>query len=226
MKYLILNDIEYLIHKKWKIILILLFIPFIFFLININTSLSGIQIIHHSMGTNFDVNNYSLMELIIFVFNITISLFIVIDIYSKDIDGQLDNIFLRIKPEKWYLKKSICFCISILFIKIVQYLFISLFLILFGKNILINELIGIFFSEYIYVIFIQYLFLLLYFISILIFKTTIPSIIIFLFFFVFIPKSIVCMLEYGFYAIIIIIIINIINAKILQLKNKKIIEKL
>ena len=225
MKYLLLNDIDYLIRKRGKIIILLFVIPFVFILLNLNNILPTKEIIIKSMGLSFDIKNFSLVELIMFMFSITSSLFIVIDVYLKDIDYQLENIWLRMNALNWYLRKSICFSIFMLILKILQYLLITLFMLLCGKNIAFFDIILICINEWIYLLFIQYLFLLIYIVSSLFVKNKLIPILLFLVIFIFLPKNIIFVSNYNEYIIFTVIMFNIILSYIFVRWNKKIIEK-
>ena len=218
MNYLFLNDINYLFRKKFKLILSFVLIPIIFLLINLESTTDIIKIVQDSMGTNFNINAYSLSEIIAFMFSITISLFIIINIYSKDIDFCCDNIFLRMKPKDWYIKKSI------FFLKLIQYLFVIGTLYLFNKKVIIIKLMKVFFCDYIYMLFIQFLFLFFYLFFATILKNKNLSIFVFVFLFILIPKNISKIPEIPF--IIMIVIININNYLIFKFGSKKIIESI
>lgn len=225
MKYLLFNDINYLIRKRGKLLLLLFFVPFIFVLLNMNNQLSTEKIIIKTMGINFDVKSFSLTELIMFMFSITISLFIIIDVYIKDIEYQLENIFLRMNSLKWYLRKSICFSIFMFILKISQYLLVILFMLLYGKEVVFFDIISICLNEWIYLLFIQYIFLLLYILSMFFVKNRLIAILLFLVIFLFLPKNIISVSNYNEHIFLVIIMIHIIISYIFERWNKQLIER-
>ncbi|MDD3341771.1 MAG: hypothetical protein PHN72_06265 [Bacilli bacterium] len=225
MKYLLLNDIEYVFHTKKKILFLVLILPIVFILIN-HTSLSILDVIHLSIGTRFDSNNYTIIELIMFALNIVVALFLVVDIYVKDIDYHLDNIFLRLPPKKWYIDKTLCFSILILTIKSIQYLLIFITLFILKKNPLFSEVFYLLIYDYVYIMFLQFLYLFIYVVTSVFLKNKIITIGFFLVLFSIIPKNISTLGTKIFMLMLIIFIITYINTIIFDHKNKKIIENL
>lgn len=223
MKYIFLGDIEYLIHNRKKILFIMFLLPLLSILININTNLSCIDLINLTMGTNFHSDNYTILELIMFIFNIVIYLFFAIDIYIKDIEYQLDNIFLRLAPHKWYLKKTLIFIITMFITKFIQYLIIGIILLIKNKLIFTNILFIIFF-DYIYILLLQFLFLFIYILISSFYNSKFIIISIFLVALYFIPKNIYDSKNLIFLFIIIIFILIIVICMIFIFRNKKIIE--
>lgn len=168
MKYLFINDILYLLRKRGSILILLFIIPILFLFPHINLKISCIELINMSMGTNLDINHSSIMELFAFLFNITVFLFLIIDIYIKDIHYQLDNIFIRMHPCKWVCKKNLIFILSMFFIKILSYIPLIIFLILFKKDYLFDmNILLLIIKDFIYILFLQYLFVILHLIGIL-----------------------------------------------------------
>lgn len=222
MKYLFLNDMEYLFHHRKKFLILIICVPILFLSIYIQSKTTGLEMVHLSMGTKLNISGYSLTELISFIFNITIFLFIMIDIYVKDMEYQLDCIFLRMKPVIWYLKKSLYFIIIIIMTKAIQYLFLIL---LIGDKLSLSDVLFLLRNDCVYILFLQYLFLLIYLGTILILKSKLSSIFIFLLAFMVLPKNIY-ELKYVEIYWLGIILINIINCWILKKWNKKIMEKI
>ena len=130
MKYLFMSDIEFLLKKRKKILIALIFIPLLVMLINIKSSFTIVDNLNNCLGTNINIKTSSILEFIMFLFNIAIYLFLIVEFYVKDISYQLDNIFLRISPLKWLFKKNIVFLLITLIIKLLQYFVFILFLIM------------------------------------------------------------------------------------------------
>lgn len=220
MKYLVINDIYYLINKKKKITLLIFLIPIIFLGIYLKTNIKEFDLISRITGTNIDKNSYELIEIISYLFNVILLLYIVVSLYIKDIEGQLSNIFMRITPSKWYIKKTIGIIFLIFFIKTIEYsiLFIltsNTSLKLFGKMIL---------KDSIYNLFLECLFLLIYLIFIITMKNKTFPIIILLLLLVNMESCIlkISIIEH----ICLLLIINIFNCFIFNKYNKKIIENI
>ena len=112
MKYLFYNDISYLIHNKIKIILLVLILPICSLLLNISSDISIIEILMKSMGTNLSLDYSGIVEVIMYIFNLSWFLYLISEIYTKDLTDNLENIFLRIKPIKYIVKKNLYFIID------------------------------------------------------------------------------------------------------------------
>lgn len=227
MKFLLLNDIEYIFNNKKKLLALILLLPLIFILINYNNnSISFLDIIHLSTGTKFESNNYTIIELIMFALNIVVFLFLVIDVYVKDIDYHLDNIFLRLSPRKWYINKTSCFSALIFILKLIQYLLIFITLLILKKQPSFVEVFNLLIYDYIYILFLQFVCLLIYILASVFLKNRIISIGIFLVLFTIIPKNISVLGNKIFILMLIVFIITYINTIIFNHMNKKIIENL
>ncbi len=228
MKYMYMNDIEYLIKKRKKILIVLILIPIIAMLININQKVSLLEILNNCMGTNLNFKNSNILEYIMFLFNITIYLFLIIDLYVKDIVYQLDNIFLRISPLKWLLKKNLIFMSMIFIMKLLQYLFL-LFLkfILTKSNENDNMVYKLIFSDFLYIIFLQYIFIFIYIVSLLLKKLKLMPYVIFSIIIIILPKSI-----YGLknnqlcFLILLILLVLYLLYYLFKYHSKKIIESI
>ncbi|MCM1370966.1 MAG: hypothetical protein NC181_03650 [Clostridium sp.] len=134
MKYILLNDISYIFKQRKKFLLMLISIPIIVMLIVINSSLNNNQMICYSMGTNLVLKESNLIEYVMFAFNICIYIFLAIDLYTRDVMYELDNIFFRMSPEKWISRKCTFLTIFTILLKILQYLFLSSTLFFIKNN--------------------------------------------------------------------------------------------
>lgn len=224
IKYVLLNDVSYLLHKR-KNILILLFLPILAIILNSTANVSGIEIFNLSMGTNVSLDNYNVMEILVYVFTICFNVFLIVDVYIKDIEYQLEFIFLRTNAVKWFCKKSFVFMVMIFVIRLIQYLLAITVLTLNGHQILLDYL-YLFIADYIYIILLQYLFLTLYMIGNTLGYNKFLMIGIYLIIFSFIPKSIMMMEQYIYLVIGIIVFLILINIFIIRKFNKRIIQNL
>lgn len=225
MRYLFLNDISYLLHKRKKIMLLLI-LPLLYLSLNKIDNLSSFEVFNLSMGTNINMENYLVIELLIYLFTICFYLFLIIDIYTKDIETQLDLIFLRIKPVKWFLKKGIVFSLIIFIIRILQYSVGIIILIYHGYQIIISDYLYLFMIDYLYILLLQYLFLAPYMIGLVLYKAKKIMYILFFIIFCFIPKNILSLQNYTITIIILIYCIFLLNLFIIKKLNKKIFENL
>lgn len=224
MKYLFHNDISYLVRKKRIILMSVLFLPLLTLLLNLSTLYNINDIIMLCTGTNLEINTIDIIQLLMYLFNLFCFIYLMVDIYMKDLNDNLENIFLRMKPWEYIIKKNIYFTITIILIKILQYSIMFIILILYGNSGTIGNTIPLLLTDAIYILFLQYLYLLIYLIYILLkknicFLTTMSILLILL-----IPKNIWSISNYILYVILLIIIIQTIISLIFYKKSKRIIE--
>ena len=81
MKYLILNDFCYLIKKRKFFILLLFVIPLIVTILNAKSSMKSLEIFFLATGTNVNLNELNVLEILMLLFSTFSFLFIYIDIY-------------------------------------------------------------------------------------------------------------------------------------------------
>lgn len=224
MKYIFYSDIKYIINKR-KILLLLLFIvPFILFGLNFKTSNNSFELLQIVMATNVDYTNSNFFEITVFLFNICLMIFLISDVYLKDIDYNLENIFLRMKPIKWFLIKTISFITVMFAIKFIQYFLLCLLLFVQNIDVLIINNFVLFFCDLLYHLLLQYQFLLIYVLSILIFKSRMLAIILFVVNIFYFTENIWSLNDKLVYVIIFLLLINIIIITLFSKFNKNIIE--
>lgn len=224
MKYIFLNDVSHIIKKQQKIFIIY-FISII--ITSLFYSLSGIdykKVISIVLGN--DCNSSSLyIEFIMYLLNLFICIYFVSNIYIKDIRYQLDNIFLRMKPNKWIEIKFLSFLLFMFVIKLIEYSIILLTIYFFGYNVELSYILRLFIIDYIYYIFVQYLSLVIYIIYFLLQKARILIIIIIFIIGYYFPKNIISCYS-SIYIMIIALLILFVTLKIFfKYKSKKIIQK-
>lgn len=225
MKYMIYNDIDYLIRKRKTILLLVLLIPLVSIFIAAFASATPNEIIIYSLGLSVNTKNIGVIELIMYLFNVSLFIFLVADLYIKDVAYQLDNIFLRTRPAKWFVKKTILFMICVLFMKLIEYLGIFIFFVIVKNvNIINQDFIKIFFCDYLYILLIQYLFLLIYIISIYLSKHKWVCLLLFVVAMIFIPKNIFSLRNDLLIILGAIVGVQIIIYLMFRISSKKIIE--
>lgn len=225
MKYIIYNDIDYLIRKRKTILLLVLLIPLVSIFIAAFASATPNEIIIYSLGLSVNTKNIGVIELIMYLFNVSLFIFLVADLYIKDVAYQLDNIFLRTRPAKWFVKKTILFMICVLFMKLIEYLGIFIFFVIVKNvNIINQDFIKIFFCDYLYILLIQYLFLLIYIISIYLSKHKWVCLLLFVVAMIFIPKNIFSLRNDLLIILGAIVGVQIIIYLMFRISSKKIIE--
>ena len=218
MKYLFHNDISYLVRKKRIILISVLFLPLLILLLNLGTQYNINDIIMLCTGTNLEINTIDIIQLLMYLFNLYSFIYLMVDIYMKDLNDNLENIFLRMKPWEYIVKKNIYFTITIILIKVLQYSIMFIILILYGNSGTIGNTIFLLLTDAIYILFSQYLYLLIYLIYIkkkknICFLTAMSILLILL-----IPKNIWSISNYILYVILLIIIIQTIISLIFYKK--------
>ena len=223
MMYLWLSDIYYLLRKRYLYLLIFFLLPILSTFL-ISFSIAGFRDSFISvLGLNIVSNQYSPMEIISYLYFVFFALFLVIDLYLKDILYQLDNIFMRMSLPKWYMQKTILFITVMFLLKLFQYLLVVLtFLILKGPiTFSVLELSQLFITDTLYTILLQFLIL---FVAILssFSKARWLSILLILITFFFFPKSILIFERYWVVSIFFIVVLILL---ILRVISKKIFER-
>lgn len=226
MKYLVYNDISYIIHHKFTLIMLVLLLPVFPLLLNIRNDISTIEIVMKSMGTNLSLDYYGIIEVIMYLFNLFWFLYLISEIYTKDLSDNLENIFLRIKPIRYILKKNICFIIITICIKLMQYIPVIGILMISKNNPTIYQLFRLIFSDISYILLVQYIFLFAYLIYILLKKNILFLITAIIILIVVIPKSIWNTWNYLYLVTLLLIFINILICWIFFKYSKSIIEKI
>lgn len=128
--YMILNDLIYIIQKKYKII-IAYFIIFSYYYLwgrNIGLLAEDNYFIDMVFGGNFDLRNLSMdiLYAVYFVLNYGVPIFLGITLFYKDLDDS-NNLFLRVSVNKWLDSKVLSFlilsCFMFSYIYILAFLF-------------------------------------------------------------------------------------------------------
>ena len=225
MKYLIYNDISYIFHKKKKILLCSFLLPLLIVFIYSHGEASSINIVKICVGANFDLKNFSIISLLMLLFNSFTFIYLILDIYTKDLDQYLENIFLRIKPQKYIIKKNITFLSLSIIIKAIQYSLIILLLFIFQKNILDLRILQLFVTDILYIAVLEYLFLFIYFIYILMKKNIYILIIMLSILLFFFPKTIWSTNKYTILFVTLLMVVHLLIISIFLKVPKKLIEE-
>ena len=162
MKFILLNDLEYLLCKRKKFFFLILLVPFFYLLLNIKADLSSIHLLEISMGTAIDFKQADIIEILMYLFNIFIFIFLFMDVYMKDFLYQMDNLFVRIPFYKWFYKKSFLFIIITFFIKIIQYTLLCITLLIVKEKMGLFTFFQLLIKDYLYIVFSQFWFFLVF----------------------------------------------------------------
>lgn len=226
MRYLIHSDISYLYNKRKFILSVILFIPLIICSIYSSGHVSVVDIIINSLGLNLNIQSINIIELLMLLFNIFSFLYLISDIYIKDLDDNLENIFLRVKPIKYITLKNISFIFVTIILKGIQYILILLFLLIF-KNISINVgVLKLFITDIVYILFLEYSFLLIYLSYILTKKNILVLLSLLMALLIIYPKNVCSTSKYTILMIPLILLINIVIGLLFYKRPQNIIESI
>lgn len=225
MKYLIHNDISYIIHKKRTILVLLWIVPLVILLLNINHS-SITYAFQRSMGLQLDIHNIDTVQLISYLFNVFGFIYLIVDIYLKDLNENLENIFLRMKPNHYILRKNICFIAIMIIIKMIQYMLMVCLFMVISKQSFDIQIIHFALTDIVYILLIQYLFLLIYLFYILLKKNMLFMLISIVILMIVFPKGIWNLHAYNMCIVIVIILLQLIINRIFKTYSKRIIENI
>lgn len=125
IKYFILNDINFVIRKHWKLILIFILLPIIILTLSYTKDEYILISMQKALGININNKDF-LLPYLFYIFNfIAISLFS-LDLFIKDYNN-ITNIYLRYNYKKFFFIKTLSQFIILVVILFLQYQLISLF---------------------------------------------------------------------------------------------------
>lgn len=226
MKYLIYNDISHFIHKRKFLILLIFFLPLLIASLQIKGRSSILDILLISTGTNLNIENFDIISLLMLLFNLFSFLYLIIDIFTKDLDENLENIFLRIKPKKYIVKKTTFLIFFTFLLKLFQYILIIVTISLLKEiNLDINILL-LFLVDLAYLLLIQSALLLIYIIFIILKKNMYFLSFMFFLSLINVPKNIWQTQKFIVITFLLIIFFNILIKLIFSKNAKKLIENI
>lgn len=140
----------------------LIFILVILIIAKLVYKLSNTELFYSMVGLSIYQDNF--LFTLVSVLTKLLLVFLTFNIYTYDLKNGLNNIFLRIKADKWFLMKFVSNFVFTSFLKAIIYIFIVIFIIFFPKTYFNYLLIPkIFCIDIIYTLCFQMFFLLLYF---------------------------------------------------------------
>lgn len=106
MKYIILNDISFIINNRKKIVFSYFLIANIYFWYHVLIgSFVDIYLLYKTLSLDHNSNSGDWLETLMYVYSITIYIYIALSLLTKDLKNSAFNIFLRIDIRKWILFK-------------------------------------------------------------------------------------------------------------------------
>lgn len=149
MKYILLNDINYVFRQKRKIIFSYFVIVLLYFVFNaIMRNLIDDKLFYDTLAISCNFSKAGWLEILMFIFSILIYLYIALQLFYKDIQIGIDNIYLRMTSIKWIRCKIVtiyiisvmllCFMYSVLYatMYIVTKMAVSINFMIFIKHLI------------------------------------------------------------------------------------------
>ena len=183
------------------------------------------EMLYVAFGINLNFKIIDIIEIMMFIFNIVIYLYITFDIYTKDIQFELDNIFLRMRPQEWLCRKNIVFIFLNIILKLIEYLFVLVIGIIIEKEINLQNLISYYFCDLTYILLIEFISINIYILILskkninIIISLLLITIIILL------SKNVISMYKYIGLSVLGIILLNVLINISIKNNSKMIIEK-
>lgn len=224
MKYFLNNDISYLIRKQYVILLCFLIAPVVLLLLRLQVEGNMSMILLEPIGGFLNFESLDIIMLIMYLFNVATLIYFGIVLYTRDLDDNLENIFLRMSSCSYIIKKEITFIGIIILLKVIQYSLMIGTLFLFGSSIFDSNVFLLLGVDIVYHILFTSSILLLYFLFLLQNKNHILLAILLLIILCIIPKNIWNLRNMLGIFIWIIIMIQGIIVMIFTKKTKKLIE--
>lgn len=225
-KYFIYNDLNYLLKRQKKVLIIILLIPIITIIINLNKAVPSLTIIKNTLGLTFNLKTYNPLLAIMYFFNIVSFLYLTLSNYIKDYQTNLDQIYLRMGFKDLYLQKTILNFIILFLIKLIQYIILILILFLNHYQLQLIPILNLFITDYLYIIAITQLLLAIYLSYTIFSKRRIISIIISVIIIISIPLNIASLQEYKNILLLVLLVIITYNNYLNVNYHKKIINEL
>lgn len=224
MKYFLNNDISYLIRKQYVILLCFLIAPIVLLLLRLQVEGNMSMILLEPIGGFLNFESLDIIMLIMYLFNVATLIYFGIVLYTRDLDDNLENIFLRMSSFSYIIKKGITFIGVIIILKVIQYSLMIGTLFLFSSSTFDSNVFLLLGVDIVYHILFTSSILLLYFLFLLQNKNHILLAILLLIILFIIPKNIWNLRNMLGIFIWIIMMIQGIMVMIFTKKSKKIIE--
>ena len=134
MKYFLNNDISYLIRKQYAILLCFLIAPIVLLLLRLRVEDNMSMILLEPIGGFLNFESFNIIMFIMYLFNVATLIYFGIVLYTRDLDDNLENIFLRMSSFSYIIKKGITFIGVIIILKVIQYSLMIGTLFLFSSS--------------------------------------------------------------------------------------------
>ena len=169
-------------------------------------------------------NNFSIIQYIILIFNNLFFVLISLELFIKDFNYELDNIFTRMKITKWGLRKNLTIILFTIFLKVIQYLLMIIIICLFDNFVFDTNIVILIMIDIVSVLIIEFLYLTIYLFSIFLSSGNKLFYIIGILIIIILPCNIFELYKLIFQLLVFLIILNTIILVIIKYFHNKIIE--
>ncbi|MDO5393604.1 MAG: hypothetical protein Q4F33_03295 [Mycoplasmatota bacterium] len=132
MKFILVNDLMHLLNNRKKYLLLYIIIPFLVSLLLPLELPDKLSSLFFSLGNNLNINKCNIVEICMYLFNVLMFIFLVADLFFKDLAYYKEYIFLRKKIHIWFSYKTIFVLLLSFCIKLFEYLIITIYLDFFS----------------------------------------------------------------------------------------------
>lgn len=163
MRYLLLNDLNYLVRFQKKIFITYLLVPLIYlsFLLAVNIEIN-LELFNKILGINADFISFDWLSILLYIFYLSIFLYLAVTLFILDMKSGAENLFLRMSYKKWLFYKLLVIGTTLLLMLISLYLVLGTIFSLIINNFELKIMINTFFKNFSYILVIQSAFLMLY----------------------------------------------------------------
>lgn len=163
MKYVLLNDINYLVKFQKKIFIVYLLVPLIYlsFILAVKVEIN-LELLNRILGVNADFVSFDWLSILLYIFYLSIFLYLSVILFILDMKSGAENLFLRMSHSKWIFCKLIVLGITLLLMLASLYIIFGTIFALITDNFEIKIMIEIFLKNLSYILAIQSIFLILY----------------------------------------------------------------
>lgn len=155
LPYVIRQDGNFIWNNKKIYFVFLLLFPSVTMVVNLFSKVTGANLFMNSLGLKISLNDFDVLQYILYYYNILVYLVLALSIYLKDYQGNLEYLFLRTDFKEFYLQKTISFMFYNFILMIGQYIVLFIIAFIGGASFFSFDLVLLFISEYIFISLLQ-----------------------------------------------------------------------
>ena len=160
LPYIIRQDGNFIWNNKKIYFVFLLLFSSVATAVNLFSKVTGINLFMNALGLKINLNDFDVLQYILYYYNILVYLVLGLYLYLKDYQGNLEYLFLRTNFKDFYLQKTISFLFYNFILMIGQYIVLFILTFLGGTFFFSFDLVLLFIYEYIFISLLQQVILL------------------------------------------------------------------